>query len=180
MGSEIGDPRVDVRLQPLQLDEPESGADFRRLEIVADALEHELGVIFDALKSHPEAFLRVLGIDEQRGASSPAAQQPRLVRPVVAIDADVRARPGAAAAERRAERVGRILDHQQVVRGSDLSQPVPVGQVTDQRRHHHRPRVGSDHRLDLLGIDVEGIRLNIDERGHEAVLDQGRHCRGEG
>ena len=102
------------------------------------------------------------------------------MRAVEARRADVRANPGAGAAQRRAQGVGRILYDQKVVRGGDLSQPIPVGQIADQRRHHHRPRLGPDHRLDLLGVDVECVRLDVDECGHESVLDQRRHRGGEG
>ena len=102
------------------------------------------------------------------------------VRAVEARRADVRAGSGARAAKRRTERVGGILDDQQIVRGGDFREAVPVGQIADQRRHHHRLGVGPDHRLDLPGIDVECVRLDVDERRHQPVLDQRRNGGGEG
>jgi hypothetical protein len=66
------------------------------------------------------------------------------------------------------------------MRRGDLRQPVPVGQVADQRRDHHGLRIRPDHRLDLLCVDVERVRLDVDERRHESILDQRRHSRCEG
>ena len=68
----------------------------------------------------------------------------------------------------------------EVVRAGDLGDPVPVGKVADQRGDHHRPRLRRDHRLDLVDVDVEGVGLDVDERGHEPEANERRDRRGEG
>src|SRR3546814_12054752 len=49
------------------------------------------------------------------------------------------------------------------------SDAVPIGQVTDQRRDHHRAGSGRYHRLDLIDVDVVGAFGRIDEGGDQLL-----------
>ncbi|MNQ22053.1 hypothetical protein D3C85_351870 [compost metagenome] len=197
---EMASARRDIGVQAAELNQAEGRAHLRRLHVVADVREDELGVIGNAADIDVEAVLDGLGIVEQGRIAAPAAQQPRPVPPVVAVDAqhaavagavdDVRAveaggadvRPGAGAdpAQGGAKGVGGVLDDQKVVRLGDGGDAVPVGQVADQGRDHHGPGARRDRGLDPVDVDVEGVRLDVHEGGDQVVLHQRGDGGGEG
>lgn len=61
----------------------------------------------------------------------------------------------------------------------DLADAVPVGRVAREVRHQDRAGLGTDHRFDGVDVDVEGVRLDIDEYGHESGPDERREVGGE-
>ena len=141
--------------------------------------EHELRVVGDAADVDVEAVLDVLGIHEQRRAAAPAAQQAGLLAPVVAIHAQhpavasavdhvraVEARGADVASacrcssprERRAERVGGILDDEQVARCARSRRCGPSRAGCRSATGSSSPRVvRRDRRLDPIDVDVERV-----------------------
>ncbi len=154
----------------------------------------------DALQFDVEPSLHGLGIDEERGGPTPGSQQqaatghglivetqhPAIasrvddMRAVEARRADVRSRPGAGSAESRAQRVGTVLDHDQVVPIGDVADPVPIGQSCRSGRDHHRPCPAADHGLDRAFVDIIGSGAHVDKCGDEPVANDRRNRRGEG
>src|SRR5262249_19702495 len=140
---EAAAPPLVVRGQFLQLLEAERRAEFGRLEVPADVVEDEEVVVPHAVEVLPEvavAFARSEQLWFRTTTPSPVRQATVDERRIVehyhaavsgtrddvrereARDRDVGARAGRCAAESRAERIARILDHRE---------PVPVRDRAD-------------------------------------------------
>ena len=93
------------------------------------------------------------------------------MRAIEARRADIGPLPGWPAMELAIERVGAVFQHQQIVLVSDRPQRIPIRDVAHQIGDDHCPGFGRDHFLDLFDHDVERVRIDIDERRDQAVLD---------
>ena len=79
--------------------------------------------------------------------------------------------PGAAAAVRRAVRLGGVLDDRDPAALRDLHQRVHVGHQAVQVDRHDRLRAGRDRGLDPVGIEAEVVGPDVHEHGSGAGLE---------
>ena len=66
------------------------------------------------------------------------------------------------------------------MRVGDGADAVPVGAVADEVGGEDRLGAGREHRLDGVDVDVVGVGLHVDERGHDAGAHERCDVGGEG
>jgi hypothetical protein len=124
----------------------------------------------------PAGQLLVAG--EQAAALAGGQQLGRLV----AEGAELAEAAGPPVAPALAVGVGAVLDQGQRVAPGDLAEPVHVGHLVAQVDRHDRPGPGGDGRLDLVGVDGQGVTEDVAEHrqgpgGHGRVR-RGREGQG--
>ena len=62
-----------------------------------------------------------------------------------------------------------ILDHAQVVRAGNLTQPVHIGHVTAQVHRDDGLRPGGNLAGDVVGVDAQCVRLDVGKDGDRPV-----------
>ena len=88
---------------------------------------------------------------------------------------DVGPGAGPRPAQPAVEHVAAVLDHEQPVLVGDGADAVPVGTVADEVRRQDRTCARADHLGDPFDVDLKRLRVDVDERRHDAGLHQGRH-----
>ncbi len=79
------------------------------------------------------------------------------------------------AAIARAQRLAAILDERQPAPRTDRHDRVHVARIAIDGNDHHAARLGADRALDFVRIDVERRRIDVDDDGHQAALDERPH-----
>ena len=167
-------PAGGVALELGELDEPDRGGEVGHPEVVAEHLElvarpHPLV----AVEPQPVGQPVVVGRDE-------AALGGRHVLRRVQAERAVPEAAGLPAAERRAVRLAGVLDDGQAVAVGDRLDHVHVGDEPEEVDRADRPGPRRDRRLDPLGVDQVGVRLDVDEDRRGAGVEDRVGRRGEG
>ena len=197
---EVALPARVVRRELVELAQPERRTELRRLEVPRDVVEDEQAVVADPVQVLPEVALTAPGAEQLRlRPATPSSQRQAPVALGVVVeqdhatvagarddvrqrearDGDVGSRAGRRAPERGAERVAGVLDHREAVPIGDLPDAIPVRRVAGEVRHEDRLRRGPDHRFDPVDVDVEGVRLDVDEHRNQPGADQRCEIGGE-
>ena len=186
---EIADPGTDVGLQTSQLHQTEGGSQFRWLEIVPQTLRTRTWHHKECPRRPPRIAARCsrtrrtamssgAGCRAEPGlppfqssrftlGGGPGTAQLITCNFVEAFGAAVRSDAGAGAAERRAEGVGGILDHQQSVRAR--RGPCGPGRVGFRSMtESSAPTVRDERAASIRSTWMpEGVRFHIHKRGHQ-------------
>ena len=88
--------------------------------------------------------------------------------------------PSSTAGPARQERFRRVLDDGEAVRGGDGEDRRHVGGAAAHVNRHDGLRAAGDRRSSALGIDVQGLRIDVDENRHGSGQANGVGGRDEG
>ena len=92
--------------------------------------------------------------------------------------------PTALPAVGRADGVAAVLDQPEVVLRGERGDGAQVERVAQRVRDHDGPRPRREGRLELATVEVVGRQVDVDEDGHQPVLDdrvdRGREAGGGG
>ena len=125
--------------------------------VVAQAVE---GVALDRLRER-----------RARGGHHPALAGGHVLGDVEAERSHVPDDPDAPAPVLRSDRVGRVLDHHQVVSSRDVHDRVHVARTPVEMHRDDGPRAGRDGGLDALGIDEAGAAVAVGEHRYGSRMD---------
>ncbi len=188
----VSAPRRDERRQPVELGEADGGLHVGRLQVVANVRVNVLvvGAVRQRSVLAGEALAAgVLGPRLAPAVTAPVAErldellQRRPVRQhrATLTEGDlmggiererrqVAERPDLPAVPGRAERVAAVLDQPQTVALAERRDGIEVERIAQRVGHHHRPRAIAHRRLQPLNVDVVLGQGDVDEDGHEPVL----------
>src|SRR4029079_17173932 len=129
-----------------------------------------LAELRDVLSDGPEAARtgEDVGIVGDHEAALPTGQDPARVEGVAADHTD---RAHLAAVIRRPMGLARVLDHVETVPVSDGQDLLEIGRHPNDVEGDDLPRLRGDLLLDPGRVEVEGPRVDIDEYGHGALVE---------
>ena len=107
------------------------------------------------------------------GEHAGVAKRAEVLGRIEAEATDCTERAGGLVIEARADGLGGVLDHVQAVALGDLTDGVHVGTLAEEMHRNDRPGERRDCVFDLLRVDVERPRIDINEHGLRAQPPDG-------